>query len=556
MSKIIRVFHTIRYLKIIQIIYQIKYRIFKYSAPNIVYKKVFRLEPLFIMIPELDYWEGYICRFHTESLIKNEINILGHIEVWQPGKWNFETATHLWNFNLHYFEYGVALACSYKKNNDLVLYKKFKELYCDWCDTNDYCKGDAWHPYTISVRIPNLLISMELFTDILCEDVEFYQFLNKSIYEQYIFLLNNMEKNLLANHYMENLKTLYICSVYFKENEIEKKIKKKFIGQLDEQILADGMHFERSFMYHRIILESLLRIYKIEKRRETKDKIFLENIKNIVERMADCMYSLEKGMGKIPLFNDAGEGVAKDVEQLLEAVDVVCDYRPKYRDNFGQTGYFKLHNKYCTILFDGGKMGPSYMLGHAHCDTLSFELSIEEIPVFVNAGTFQYQCLERGYFRSVRAHNTIQCGSMEQAECWGEHRVGRRIEKVYGCLKDKNRCEGSYVGYHGEVVKREITVSEKTVLLKDTIENTNEKTIHSFFHIHPACNVELCGDCIQISIPHSNKKVVFTSQKGKIIVHRNDELAQYSERFGEKQFGTTLEVIHNLEKYTSKIQII
>ena len=42
------------------------------------------------------------------------------------------------------------------------------------------------------------------------------------------------------------------------------------------------------------------------------------------------------------------------------------------------------------LIFDASSVGPDYIPGHAHADTLSFELSIGDQRVFVNSGTSEY----------------------------------------------------------------------------------------------------------------------------------------------------------------------
>ena len=62
-----------------------------------------------------------------------------------------------------------------------------------------------------------------------------------------------------------------------------------------------------------------------------------------------------------------------------------------------------------TAILDVAEVGPSYQPGHAHADTLSFELSLYGQRVLVNSGTSQYgNDAERYRQRSTGAHDAHQ----------------------------------------------------------------------------------------------------------------------------------------------------
>ena len=48
------------------------------------------------------------------------------------------------------------------------------------------------------------------------------------------------------------------------------------------------------------------------------------------------------------------------------------------------SGYMVASNAGSKLIFDAANIGPDYIPGHAHADTLSFELSIGDERVFVN----------------------------------------------------------------------------------------------------------------------------------------------------------------------------
>ena len=91
------------------------------------------------------------------------------------------------------------------------------------------------------------------------------------------------------------------------------------------------------------------------------------------------------------------------------------------------------------LIFDAAAVGPDYIPGHAHADTLSFELSIGRERVFVNTGTSQYGSnLARHSERRTAAHNTVEVNNADSSEVWSSFRVGNRAKIIDSCIKRKN----------------------------------------------------------------------------------------------------------------------
>ena len=97
----------------------------------------------------------------------------------------------------------------------------------------------------------------------------------KSLYEQALWLEKNIEYHLLANHYFKNGKALIFAGMYIAGQDAERWLKKGrqiIASELEEQILPDGGHFERSPMYHAMILEDCLDILTWGWRRKAENR--------------------------------------------------------------------------------------------------------------------------------------------------------------------------------------------------------------------------------------------------------------------------------------------
>lgn len=528
-----RLIRTVSYLKPVQIWYQVKYRIFGFKRVDSLKVVPKYSEDFNISIPTLDEDEKYIERFKPEGLLQNRIHLLNDEATWKRGKWDYHDKTHLWNFNLHYFEYGIALVAMYKKTGKRTYFDKLIELYSDWqTSAKDVRNSDAWHPYTISLRLKNLLIIYGM----LAGDVrtQWINLIKQDVFDQYRFLYKNQEKNLLGNHYFENLVTLYIVSLFFKEDEVRITINNALIREMQEQILPDGMHFERSFMYHNLILEDLLRIYMIT------DVLTKNAIADRVKRMSDCVQSFELE-DRLPHFNDAASNVAKRTKQLVKTTEKIVGYRAINTNELRYAGYFKLEDKNFMVIFDVGEIAPKYISGHSHCDTLSFELFYKDQPILVNSGTYQYQTELRHYFRSTAANNTLKAAACEQSEIWGEHRTGKRA-RVESVKVHKNSISGIIVDYKGNELSRGIT-------LKECIEfnDQGEKLFRSYWHIHP---------CNDVTIIDNRTVQIMTSNGDKLLLEAADnnfedvsENCHYSEEIGK------IESLVSFRSSSSKIRI-
>ena len=175
----------------------------------------------------------------------------------------------------------ISLAETWKQTGEEKYRNKLNEILRCW--HRECCReDDSNQPYTISMRIVNLLI--------VADSVDDKQELFDSIYAQYRFLLKNQEKHLLGNHYFENLKAIVLCSLIFGENDVYSKYIRKIVKEIHEEITEDGLHYELSLMYHKIVLEDLIRIAVVLKQ---ADKPELSQITTAISKMVSSLYSLE-----------------------------------------------------------------------------------------------------------------------------------------------------------------------------------------------------------------------------------------------------------------------
>lgn len=519
------VWNTVKYLKPVQLAYQVLNR-FKKKERVYFEKLPVGYREVKIAIPELDCGEVLEKRFQSELMKRGKVCLLNQVvELNYTPSYTKSLKPLIYN-NVYYFEYGIVLGAKYRETKEITYWEQFKKCYQDYLDA----KAELKSAYSMALHIPNVLIALELFEDAVEQD--FREKIYCELYSQYLYLQKHQEKHLLANHYFEDLKSLIIASYLFKDDKKLNCYLKDFKKQCDEQILADGVHYELSLMYHKLILEDVMRIGMLAKQPDFPDCNW---ISQFIQKMTDACYSLEKGIGRTPLFNDSGDNVAKTCEQLCLAADNKFGIKHAQKDAFEASGYYKLYDGNRALIFDAGKIGVDYQAAHGHCDCLSFELSIDGKPLFVNSGTYEYQGDLRKCFRTTHAHNTVEINGHEQSQCWGGFRVAKRISKVYGSMGE-GEVKGGYKNYLGEEHQRTVSMKDGILVVTDTTKAQGNVPVRSFLHITRGFDVD--GDTIKDNTGNVIGKVSLLNCEQKVV--SDGDLCYYAPDFSEMNIGTCL----------------
>lgn len=473
-SKIRLYASTIAHLKLSQVVARVRRRLggrtpLKHGYQPNVERTRARISNIAVL-PELDFDEHFLARFDADAILEDRISLLHHEEVvdWQTS-WHQDLSTPLWRFNLHYCEYLLPLTKAFLDSDDRRYIDKGKEIVESWIVHCSKEKGGvAWNPYVVALRAINWLAFYGEVPDFFQEDPDFVNRFNDSLAEQYSYLVAHTETDLLANHYFEDLKSIVLLAYYFGDDDTLEIALEKLLEQVREQILPDGMHFELSPMYHKLILEGLMRVgATINYDPARANKVSALRIQD----MCDCLYSLERGISRTPLFNDAGDNVSKSRDALLGCAKSVFGIRPSFKSVLPDAGYAILECDSTAgpikLIFDAGQPGPSYALGHAHCDTLSFECFVDGKPWIVNGGTNYYQGDNRLIYKQTLSHSTVSVDRAEQHECWESFRMARhgkgRLEQV-----GTNCVSGSFFSSNGRLtVTRAVSIEDDRIVVCD-----------------------------------------------------------------------------------------
>ncbi len=425
------------------------------------------------VLPELDFDLAFLARFDVDAILNDRVELLHHEEHvdWHES-WHMNLSTPLWRFNLHYHEYLLPLAKAYLDTGDGRYLDKAKAIIKSWIQACSRSKGGvAWDSYVIAMRVVNWLAFLGELSSELEDDEPFVTLANESLAEQLVHLSQHLEKDLLANHYLEDLKALVILACYFDDRETLEFSLSVLRKQIGEQILPDGMHFELSPMYHKIILEDLLRTALFLKGYGYSAAELVGDFR--LQDMCDVLYSLERNTNRTPLFNDCGDNVAKSRDALLQCARERFGIEARYKSELPDAGYVLIERETATgvvkVVFDVGSPGPTYAMGHAHCDALSFECFIDGEPWVVNCGTYAYQDESRLRYKATLSHNTILLDGTEQHECWSAFRVARYSVAEIEAVSDTAACGVFFQRRTQSAIHREISIEKDAIRIVDSV---------------------------------------------------------------------------------------
>ena len=177
---------------------------------------------------------------------------------------------------------------------------------------------------------------------------------------------------------------------------MEKKGIHIYKKQLKDQILQDGGHFEKSPMYHAIILEDILDIINLSNNNSILPSDFREQLIETAEKMLSWLNIMSYKNGETPNFNDNANNISHniiDISKYAKRLGIKT-FKPikknselKIKD-LNHSGFFRIDQPNVTSFLDIGSIGAPYIAGHAHADTLSFETSFFDQRFFCEFRSF------------------------------------------------------------------------------------------------------------------------------------------------------------------------
>ncbi len=413
--------------------------------------------------------------------------------------WNNPAKSKLWLYNLHYFDDLNALDAPARL-------EWHRELIARWVAENPPGLGGGWEPYPLSLRVVNW-IKWSLAGNELGPEACY------SLAVQARWLTGRLEYHLLGNHLFANAKALVFAGSFFAGPEAEGWLRQGMAilqREIPEQILSDGGQFERSPMYHALAYEDMLDLTNLAAvfpAAFAPWRALLAKWPELLGRMGRWLAAMCHPDGEISFFNDAAMGIAPAPAELFAYAQrlgipqtVMTDGVVWLRDS----GYVRVQQAGAVLLADVAPIGPDCLPGHAHADTLSYELSLAGQRVVVNSGTSCYGLgPQRQQERSTAAHSTLEIDGQDSSEVWAGFRVARRarpfdeevLEEKMGSdtIHRAVVVEAAHDGYRrlpgSNMHYRKWRLASESLVIEDKVTGQFDEAV-ARFHLHPDVQIE------------------------------------------------------------------
>lgn len=484
-NKLKLITNTVIHLKWIQVFYQIYYKVRNRVTDPISFGSLKGFTPLKEPLKFTNFTfhpDATSIDFASQESIKVSFLNLSH-QFEQNIDWNYDAKGKLWTYNLNYFDFLFDSSLETTSGKELI------KLYC-----HDYGNlKDGLEPYPISLRGINWIkfLSMNNIRD---------SEIDQCLYKQFKILESNVEYHILANHLLENAFSLFFGAYYFQNDKFYSKAKQLLLSQLKEQILADGAHFERSPMYHQIILFRLLDTINLVRNNAWKANEFLPELRKIAASMLSWLTNITFKNGQIPRLKDATKGIAPTTKELMEYAQLLEIEWKSINVTLSDSGYRMMENEKVELIVDVGEVSPSYQPGHAHADELNFVLNVDNKPLIVDVGISTYEKNKRRQLeRSTISHNCISLDNINSSVVWGGFRVAKRA-KVNVLLDSAFEIQAEHTGFksRGLAVQRKFILKENSICIHDILSGSSSIIDYavSLIHFHPDVLLEVSGNDI------------------------------------------------------------
>lgn len=488
LGKVGRYWHTLRHLRPVQLYGRIWFRFYS-PQPDLRPPPDLRMRPGIWQFPAR---RNSSMTGPRSFVFLNEAGELDNIG------WDGPQREKLWRYNQHYFDDLNAIDTEARHAWHAALIK-------DWISHNPAGQGNGWEPYPLSLRVVNW-IKWALSGGALSSAAQ------HSLAVQARWLTKHLEIHLLGNHLFANAKALLFAGLFFDGIEADNWCRSALeilLREIPEQILSDGGQFELSTMYHALALEDVLDLINVISCYEgiKNDGDYAAVRSSLMLRAAGMMRWLQimcHPDGEIAFFNDAAFGIAPKPAELaayftrcfpteilsaLRSIEVLPD-----------SGYMRLTLDTAVVLLDVARIGPDYLPGHAHADTLSFELSLFGQRFLVNGGTSCYgTSAERLRQRGTAAHNTVVVNGQNSSEVWSGFRVARRAypcnlnwEEEVDCLEVQCGHDGYRWLKGSPQHSRRWFLHSDYLLIEDQIQEIYQEAL-AIYRFHPAVKVTSSG---------------------------------------------------------------
>jgi len=428
---------------------------------------------------------------------------------WRTADWEQASAPLLWRFHLYYWDWAWALAGSPDGRQARAM---LAAIWESWHAAVPAGRGLAWHPYPAALRAWSWC---GLYQCLVAGGPVEEPFL-RELSAHAGFLRRNLETDVGGNHLIKNLKALTGLAVFFCDEALLSRSLRLLHREIGVQVLPDGGHYERAPAYHCQVLGDLLDI----------GALLLAAGRAEPPGLAEAIAAMRRWLGVVatpagdpPMLND---GFPVSRELLAGLAPAPRPGGPLYL--LPDTGIASATAGSWHLLADVGLPCPRELPAHAHADTLSCLVHVDEVPLLVDTGTSTYAAgTARDRERSTAAHNTLEVDGRDSTEVWGAFRAGRRARPRLVAARaagDTVTVQAAHDGYRGlagrPVHHRRWTLTPGGLRVDDTVTGGGRHRIVVRWHLAPGAGLRLVRGGAEVTTPAGRVTVHVTSSTGAL----------------------------------------
>jgi hypothetical protein len=362
----------------------------------------------------------------------------------------------VWELNrlAHFITLGRAFALT----DDQKFSSEFVRQLQSWREQNPVGLGVNWNcAMEVALRAINLLATLNLFLRAPELDELALKEILALLDQHGAHIQRHLEFSHIAtsNHYLADVTGLLWLGVMLPELQAAEAWRefglRELRGEMDKQVLPDGVDYEASTGYHRLKIELFLYSFvlchlngiDIEEKYWTK-----------LRAMIDYTAAYLRPDGRAPLIGDSDSGQvlpitrrAGDDHAYVAALGAAVFQEPRFkladtpeellwilgergvRDYealpshpmsesraFTDAGVYVLRQDDLYLYFNAGGIGVNGRGSHGHNDALSLEVAAGRTAFIVDPGSYLYTANlgERHLFRSTAYHSSVEIDGVEQ----------------------------------------------------------------------------------------------------------------------------------------------
>jgi hypothetical protein len=335
----------------------------------------------------------------------------------------------------------------------------------DWIDRNPTGRGVNWAcPMEVAIRAVNWLWAIALIAEFPDVTGRWLTGVLASLISHGRHLMRNLERRsdgITTNHYLADvvgLLYLGLCIPECRDSAVWLTFAvRELEREMERQVLSDGVHYESSIPYHRLVSEMFLSSALLCRHH---DICLADSFHRKLRLMCDFVSAYTKPNGLAPQVGDGDNGRLhvltgygtvdpRDHRHLLAAGAVLYDHDEWWghagprrvealwlgrqgRDRFSRApdkeapsktsaafasgGFYIIRERDDYVLFNCSPVGTRGIGTHKHNDILSLELHLDGEDMVVDSGSFLYTADPRMYdlFRCTAHHSTVTIDGREQ----------------------------------------------------------------------------------------------------------------------------------------------